>query len=1451
MRLGGRAMKRILAACVALTALFSPATAFAAFTVSGGTAGVSPADPSTWSNSTTGYIGNTANGTLTVDGGSDLFSNGSCIGYTAGINGTVIISGVGSTWTDDGWDGVVVGYSGNGTLLIANGGSVSSCGGVIGNNPGSTSTVAVSGAGSKWTNSGSLWVGMSGSGTLNVTGGGSVVSSGGYIGYNSGSAGTVTIDGAGSVWSNSGDLNIGRNGCAGMLNITNNGSVGVTGTTYLATSTATINFGANGGTLATGSLCASPNQLTGTGTINACSLLSDVDLVFDSTHGLRQNLTWNSQGQNITINLDMSGGTKTNGLLGAGWSGAGSLTVKDGLAVASSSGYIGYWSTATGTVTVSGAGSSWTSTGSLFVGDNGGGTMVIANGGSVSNAGGLIGYQNGSTGTVLVSGAGSSWTNSGGLYVGNSGAGTMNVTGGGSVVSSGGNIGWNSGSTSTVAVSGTGSKWTNSGCLDVGNSGSGTLNVTGGGSVVSSGGYIGYNSGSAGTVTIDGAGSVWSNSGDLNIGRNGFAGMLNITNNGSVGVTGTTYLATSTATINFGANGGTLATGSLCASPNQLTGTGTINACSLLSDVDLVFDSTHGLRQNLTWNSQGQNITINLDMSGGTATNGVLGAGCNGAGSLTIRNGLAVASSSGYIGYNSGSAGTATVSGAGSTWTNIGNLYTGCAGNGTLYIDNGGSVSSVGFCVGCSGNGTLAITNGGTLRNTSSSGVASLSGSTGAVSVSGIGSLWTNSGSLTVGGYGFATMNITNGGAITSTYGCIGYYSSSNSTVTVSGAGSTWIDSGDLSIGNGTMGISAGGAVSNASGYVGSGFGGSPVTVTIDGAGSKWTNSGSLYVGYRSSGTVSVSNGGALSSGSDTYIGEYVYSGTTLKSMVAVSGTGSTWTNSGAIHVGCFFSSGTLNIANGAVVTSTYGYIGYGSSTAIGQATVSGAGSKWTITGASNSAVGCYVGFCGTGTLNITDSGAVSSSCSYIGWDGGSTGTATVNGAGSTWSNNNWFFVGYSGSGTLYINNGGAVSDAYGYIAFGGSSSGLVTLSGIGSTWTNSSDLLVGCGGSGTLNIVAGTVSDVNGSIGYNSGATGLVVVSGTGSKWTNTHSLDVGHYGTGTLYVNGGGAVTTGGSVSVSQYSLLSIDVGRGSSLAVGGGAGTISNAGTIRIVAGVGVAAGTTTYSPISAGTWTWSGTGTVQALGGTWNATSHRFTASSVTSVASGSAVSINLASTQRLLVSDSATGWAVGESFLATASASTLTSTATTVSGSTLTALGGSLTSGETVLSGWNLAATSGYTSGTPVYLSMGVGAAQLLADLEVWTYSGSAWSAYSAADLTYDRAYASWTVTALGTYAVTGDRVLAGDANRDGATDGADLGAVLANFGQSGATWAMGDFNGDGWVNGADLGVVLANFNQHLNSTSSSSAASAVPAPGTLGPLAIALLGLLACYIRRR
>ncbi|MGB2822537.1 MAG: hypothetical protein WBF17_16250, partial [Phycisphaerae bacterium] len=76
------------------------------------------------------------------------------------------------------------------------------------------------------------------------------------------------------------------------------------------------------------------------------------------------------------------------------------------------------------------------------------------------------------------------------------------------------------------------------------------------------------------------------------------------------------------------------------------------------------------------------------------------------------------------------------------------------------------------------------------------------------------------------------------------------------------------------------------------------------------------------------------------------------------------------------------------------------------------------------------------IGYAGIGTLNIANGGAVSSTYPYIAYSSDSNGTVTVDGSGSTWTNSSPLYVGYEGTGELTIRNGGtASSNTFAYIA--------------------------------------------------------------------------------------------------------------------------------------------------------------------------------------------------------------------------------------------------------------------------------------------------------------------------------------------------------------------------------------------------------------------------------
>ena len=122
----------------------------------------------------------------------------------------------------------------------------------------------------------------------------------------------------------------------------------------------------------------------------------------------------------------------------------------------------------------------------LSVGANGTGMLTIQTGGTLTNSFGTIGNLPGGRGTVTVTGAGSSWSNTGSLVVGGQGMGTLTIQDGGTVTSSGGSVGLSAGSIGTVTVTGPGSSWINgpSGGLNIGSFGTGTLTIANGGRVI-------------------------------------------------------------------------------------------------------------------------------------------------------------------------------------------------------------------------------------------------------------------------------------------------------------------------------------------------------------------------------------------------------------------------------------------------------------------------------------------------------------------------------------------------------------------------------------------------------------------------------------------------------------------------------------------------------------------------------------------------------------------------------------------------------------------------------------------------------------------------------------------------------------------------------------------------------------------------------------------------------
>nr|WP_280139064.1 autotransporter outer membrane beta-barrel domain-containing protein [Phyllobacterium sp. CL33Tsu] len=302
-------------------------------------------------------------------------------------------------------------------------------------------------------------------------------------------------------------------------------------------------------------------------------------------------------GQGI-VTVTGTGSVWTNtGTVVVGGQGAGTLIIQDGGTVTSGGGgSVGLSAGSSGTVMVTGAGSRWINApgGGLNVGSFGKGLLTIENGGMVinnTNFAANIGNGAGATGLVTVTGAGSTWSNSVGMNVGGSGTGTLTITDGGIVSAGPTAIAANAGSVGTLNIGGgTGSPAAAPGALTVPSvtfgagigtlnfnhtsanyvfapavSGSGTVNVLAGtATLTSANSYSGATNVNAGTLRAGGLNTFSPNSammiasgGTLDL--NGFSQTVpRVTNGGLVTMGTSTGPGTVLTTASYIGRGGTI-----------------------------------------------------------------------------------------------------------------------------------------------------------------------------------------------------------------------------------------------------------------------------------------------------------------------------------------------------------------------------------------------------------------------------------------------------------------------------------------------------------------------------------------------------------------------------------------------------------------------------------------------------------------------------------------------------------------------------------------------------------------------------------------------------------------------------------------------------------------------------------------------------------------------------
>ena len=168
--------------------------------------------------------------------------------------------------------------------------------------------------------------------------------------------------------------------------------------------------------------------------------------------------------------------------------------------------------TATGNVIPAYPGTSpdpWNVGDELIVADGSNGSLTISGGSDVLSAGGTQGFSPLTSGTITVTGAGSTWTNSVDLLVGVFGNGTLNVIEGGRVENQDASAGHLGAGKGTVLVSGAGSQWISATNLVVGNFGEGEIRIEQQGLASSGTTFLGVSAGSEGAVTVDGEQSRW------------------------------------------------------------------------------------------------------------------------------------------------------------------------------------------------------------------------------------------------------------------------------------------------------------------------------------------------------------------------------------------------------------------------------------------------------------------------------------------------------------------------------------------------------------------------------------------------------------------------------------------------------------------------------------------------------------------------------------------------------------------------------------------------------------------------------------------------------------------------------------------------------------------------------------------------------------------------------
>jgi T5SS/PEP-CTERM-associated repeat protein len=269
----------------------------------------------------------------------------------------------------------------------------------------------------------------------------------------------------------------------------------------------------------------------------------------------------------------------------------------------------------------------------------------------------------------------------------------------------------------------------------------------------------------------------------------------------------------------------------------------------------------------------------------------------------------------------------------------------------------------------------------------------------------------------------------------------------------------------------GTLTISSGGIVNDGS----SGIGGAPSstgTVNVTGPNSKWIQAQDLRIGgldnlngMAASGSLAVTLGGHVITGGDAQVGSIGAGSASFED------NGTEWSVSGDTFVD---EAGSLTVAAGAKATTT-------TASVRGNVLIDQNGANWNVSdylevaGQVCLGMGCMEP---QGTVNLSNGASVTSRVTVVGTEFGSP-IVFVDGAGSTWSNSEQMYIGLAGGGNFIVTGGGRVFSTTVEMGVASTGSGIASVD--ASTWANSGDFTVGIAGTGKLTVSSGGLVSVAG----------------------------------------------------------------------------------------------------------------------------------------------------------------------------------------------------------------------------------------------------------------------------------------------------------------------------------------------------------------------------------